>query len=113
MSHAKKSRSRREFASISVIALAWASLGAQVVSAQTPASDLESEFLLELVLDVDAQIDAGHTRIAPVTGGTFGGVSRCLARLCTTFSVYSESVRCRSAPGGSKPGLPFMPTPLA
>ena len=60
--------------SISAIALAWASLGAsQVVSAQTPASDLESEFLLELVLDVDAQIDAGHTRIAPVTGGTFGG----------------------------------------
>ena len=60
MSDAKKSRSRREFASISAIALAWASLGAsQVVSAQTPASDLESEFLLELVLDVDAQIDAG------------------------------------------------------
>ena len=44
-----------------------------MVSAQTPASELESEFLLELVLDVDAQIDAGHTSIAPVTGGTFGG----------------------------------------
>ena len=42
-------------------------------SAQTPASQLESEFLLELLLDVDPQIDAGHTRIAPVTGGTFSG----------------------------------------
>ena len=41
--------------------------------AQAPASELESEFLLELVLDVDAQLDAGHTRIAPVTGGTFSG----------------------------------------
>ena len=74
MRDATKSRSPRECARISVIALAWASLGAsQVVSAQTPVSDLESEFLLELVLDVDAPIDAGHTRIAPVTGGTFGG----------------------------------------
>ena len=74
MSDVKKSLSPREFAKISAIALAWASLGSsQVVSAQTPASELESEFLLELVLDVDAQIDAGHTSIAPVTGGTFGG----------------------------------------
>ncbi|MCH7532143.1 MAG: DUF3237 domain-containing protein [Gemmatimonadetes bacterium] len=44
-----------------------------MASAQAPASELESEFLFELVLDVDAQLDAGHTRIAPVTGGTFSG----------------------------------------
>ncbi len=44
-----------------------------MASAQTPASDLESEFLLELLLDVDPQIGAGHTSIAPVTGGTFSG----------------------------------------
>jgi len=44
-----------------------------MASAQAPASELESEFLFELVLDVDAQLDAGHTRIAPVTGGTFAG----------------------------------------
>ena len=70
----KKSPSRRAFARLSAIALAAASIGfSQTASAQTPASDLESEFLLELLLDVDAQIDAGHTSIAPVTGGTFSG----------------------------------------
>ena len=40
---------------------------------QSPASDLESEFLMELLLDVDPQLDAGHTSIAPVTGGSFSG----------------------------------------
>ena len=40
---------------------------------QAPASDLQSEFLLELLLDVDPQLDAGHTSIAPVTGGSFSG----------------------------------------
>jgi hypothetical protein len=47
--------------------------GLQAVSAQTPASALESEFLLELLLDVDDQLDVGHVSIAPVTGGTFSG----------------------------------------
>ena len=42
-------------------------------AAQQPASPLESEFAFELLLDVDPQIDAGHVRIAPVTGGTFAG----------------------------------------
>ena len=40
---------------------------------QSPASDLESEFLMELLLDVDPQLDAVHTSIAPVTGGSFSG----------------------------------------
>ena len=40
---------------------------------QSPASDLESEFLMELLLDVDPQLDAGHTSIAAVTGGSFSG----------------------------------------
>ena len=40
---------------------------------QSPASDLESAFLMELLLDVDPQLDAGHTSIAPVTGGSFSG----------------------------------------
>lgn len=44
-----------------------------MVVARKPASELESEFLLELVLDVADQLDAGNTSIAPVTGGTFGG----------------------------------------
>lgn len=41
--------------------------------AQAPASPLESEFVFELLLDVDPQVDAGAVRIAPVTGGTFAG----------------------------------------
>ncbi len=70
----KKFLSRRAFARLSAIALAAASIGfGQMASAQTPASDLESEFAFELLLDVDPQIDAGHTSIAPVTGGTFSG----------------------------------------
>ena len=44
-----------------------------MTSAQSPASNLESEFLMELLLDVDPQLDAGHTSIAPVTGGSFDG----------------------------------------
>ncbi|MFL2855014.1 MAG: DUF3237 domain-containing protein [Pseudohongiellaceae bacterium] len=44
-----------------------------MATAQSPASDLESQFAFELLLDVAPQHDAGHTRIAPVTGGTFSG----------------------------------------
>ena len=44
-----------------------------MTTAQSPDSDLESEFLMELLLDVDPQLDAGHTSIAPVTGGSFAG----------------------------------------
>ena len=44
-----------------------------VAVGQAPASDLQSEFLMELLLDVDPQLDAGHTSIAPVTGGSFSG----------------------------------------
>ena len=69
-----KSLSRREFTKLGATAVVVASIGvSHMASAQTPASDLESEFLLELVLDVEAQIDAGHTSIAPVTGGSFEG----------------------------------------
>ncbi len=74
MSTVTKSLSRPEFTRLGTIALAAALVAfSQPASAQTPASELESEFLLELLLDVDTQIDAGHTRIAPVTGGTFSG----------------------------------------
>ncbi len=52
--------------------LATAFLGLPA-SAQAPASPLESEFAFELLLDVDTQLDAGHVRIAPITGGTFAG----------------------------------------
>ncbi len=44
-----------------------------MATAQTAASALESEFLMALSLAVAAQLDAGYTSIAPVTGGTFGG----------------------------------------
>ena len=33
----------------------------QAAVGQTHASNLQSEFLLELLLDVDPQLDAGHT----------------------------------------------------
>ncbi|NKB35014.1 MAG: DUF3237 family protein [Pseudomonadales bacterium] len=44
-----------------------------MVTAQSPASDLESQFAFELLLDVDPQVDTGHVSIAPVRGGTFSG----------------------------------------
>lgn len=46
---------------------------AMPTAAQQPASPLESEFAFELVLDVADQINTGHVRIAPMTGGTFAG----------------------------------------
>ena len=74
MSDNQRSLSRREFTRLGVTALAATSVGASTMAtAQTAASALESEFLMELSLDVAAQLDAGHTSIAPVTGGAFGG----------------------------------------
>ena len=35
-----------------------------MTTAQSPDSDLESEFLMELLLDVDPQLDAGHTSVS-------------------------------------------------
>ena len=70
----KKSLIRRRAARLSAIALTAASIGfSQTALAQSAESEIESEFFLELLLDVDPQIDAGNTSIAPVTGGTFSG----------------------------------------
>ena len=63
---------RRTFAGLGLGAAA-AVATAGIARAQSPASALESEFLMELLLDVDQQVDAGHTRVAPVTGGEFSG----------------------------------------
>lgn len=66
--------SRRDFARLGATTLIALSTGvSHMTSAQTAASELESVFLMELVLDVAPQIDTGHTRIAPVTGGIFAG----------------------------------------
>lgn len=74
MKNEQKPLSRREFTKLGATAFAAASIGAsKMASAQTPASELESVFLMELSLDVADQLDAGHTSIAPVTGGTFAG----------------------------------------
>ena len=62
-----------KLATISAMALAAVIGVGEMASAQAPASALESEFLFELVLDVDDRLDAGHTSIAAVTGGTFNG----------------------------------------
>jgi anaerobic selenocysteine-containing dehydrogenase len=73
----KKTLNRRDFNKTSAVALMAATLGTlganKMASAQTPASQLESTYLMELALDVADQLDAGHTRIAPVTGGSFSG----------------------------------------
>jgi len=74
MKNDQKSLSRRQFTKLGATAVAAAAVGAnQMASAQSAASELESTFLMELSLDVADQLDAGHTSIAPVTGGTFGG----------------------------------------
>ncbi len=77
MAYNKKTLSRRDFNKTSAVALMAATLGTlganKMASAQTPASQLESTYLMELALDVADQLDAGHTRIAPVTGGSFSG----------------------------------------
>jgi hypothetical protein len=53
-------------------ACAWAATP-QVARAQSPAGPLESEFMMDLVLDVSAQLQTGDVSIAPITGGTFSG----------------------------------------
>lgn len=72
--HGSENRVCRRLGLGGALALGWVLTGgAGVTHAQQPESPLESEFVFELLLDVDPQIDAGHVRIAPVTGGTFGG----------------------------------------
>jgi hypothetical protein len=74
MKNDQRSLSRRQFTKLGVTAIAAATVGAnQMASAQVAASKLESAFLMELSLDVADQLDTGHTSIAPITGGTFGG----------------------------------------
>tara|TARA_B110000908_G_C10118711_1_gene386571 strand:- start:416 stop:925 length:510 start_codon:yes stop_codon:yes gene_type:complete len=74
MKNDQRSLSRRQFTKLGATAIAAANVGAnQMASAQVAASELESAFLMELSLDVADQLDTGHTSIAPVTGGTFGG----------------------------------------
>ncbi len=74
MKNNHKPLSRREFTKLGATAIAAATAGAShMASAQSAASELESIYLMELSLDVADQLDAGHTSIAPVTGGTFGG----------------------------------------
>jgi hypothetical protein len=74
MKNDQRSLSRRQFTKLGATAIAAATVGAiQMASAQVAASELESAFLMELSLDVADQLDTGHTSIAPVTGGTFGG----------------------------------------
>ncbi len=73
--------SRRQFTKAGAIAVAAATVTAsRTASAQQAQSELESEYLMELLLDGDPQINTGHTRIAPLSGGTFSGPG--FARWC-------------------------------
>ncbi|MGI9251789.1 MAG: DUF3237 domain-containing protein [Pseudohongiellaceae bacterium] len=67
--------SRRDFNRLGAAALAATALGgsSKLASAQQPQSELESEYLMELLLDGGTRIDAGHTSIAPLEGGSFSG----------------------------------------
>ncbi len=66
--------SRRQFTRAGAVAVAAAAVTANpTASAQQAQSELESEYLMELLLDGDPQINTGHTRIAPLSGGTFSG----------------------------------------
>ena len=66
--------SRRDFNRLGAATLAATAFGgSQLAAAQQPQSELESEYLMELLLDGDPPINAGHTFIAPLTGGTFAG----------------------------------------
>lgn len=62
---------RRQFTTAGLVA--GAALGTGRLAAQSPASSLESRYLMELALDIGDNLDTGHTRIAPVTGGSFRG----------------------------------------
>ncbi len=69
-----KTMNRRQFTKAGAVALAAATAATSgKASAQQPQSQLESEYLMELLLDGDPQINTGHTRIAPLSGGTFSG----------------------------------------
>ena len=72
-------KSRREFTSAAISALATFAAADAVAGAQQPAAadaapaPLKSEFLMDIVLDVGAPQNLGTRRIVPVTGGTFEG----------------------------------------
>jgi hypothetical protein len=58
---------------ISILAIA-SLLTSPVASAQNAQTSLESEFLMNMVLQLGGQpMDAGHTQVAPIGGGTFSG----------------------------------------
>ena len=66
--------SRRQFTRAGTVALAAATVaGSRPALAQQPQSELQTEYLMELLLDGDPQIDTGHTRISPLSGGSFAG----------------------------------------
>jgi hypothetical protein len=72
MSKHKQPLTRREFNKLGVFAAATTALGAvSSATAQTPASALESAYLMELSLDVDQQMDTGHPHRASIRGHFF------------------------------------------
>ncbi len=67
--------SRRQFVGAGAATLAAAATlnSGSGASAQQSGGELESEFLMELLLDLGTRADAGHTQITSVAGGTFSG----------------------------------------
>ena len=70
-----KKSGMRKFTSFGAVVLTLAALlTVPTASAQTPQTALESEFIMTMVLNLGgAPVDAGHTQVAPLGGGTFSG----------------------------------------
>jgi len=75
MSKSSNAMSRRDFTKFGTTALAAATVaaGCSTLQAQAPASALEAEFIMELLLDTEPGMNAGATNVVPVSGGTFAG----------------------------------------
>lgn len=65
----------RKLSSIGALVLTFLTLIAgPTASAQAQQTSLESEYIMTMVLNLGgAPIDAGHTQVAPLGGGTFSG----------------------------------------
>ena len=70
-----KKLSFRSLINVGALVLAMVALATgPTASAQTAQTTLESEFIMTMVLQIGgAPIDAGHTSVAPLAGGTFSG----------------------------------------
>ncbi len=70
-----KKSGMRKFTSFGAVVFSLlALLTGPAASAQTPQTSLESEYIMTMVLNLGGvPVNAGHTQVAPLGGGTFSG----------------------------------------